>query len=77
MRTAFSIALSYVVNIFFKPTAEEIRSGGEKWAGIYVAIGVGCLLAGMVQVILISQINAIKNLFFFHDQKSTIYNVID
>ena len=37
------------MDIFFKPTEDEIRGGGQKWALIYVAIGIGCWVFGMLQ----------------------------
>ena len=47
---AFALALAGIVGVFFKPTADEIRDGGQKWACIYVGIGVGCWIFGMLQV---------------------------
>lgn len=46
---AFALALAGIVGVFFKPTADEIRDGGQKWACIYVGIGVGCWVFGMLQ----------------------------
>lgn len=47
---AFALALAGIVGVFFEPTPEAIRDGGQKWALIYVAIGVGCWIFGMLQV---------------------------
>ena len=46
----FALALAGIIGVFYEPTADAIRSGGLKWAGIYVAIGIGCWLAGTIQV---------------------------
>jgi ATP-binding cassette subfamily B (MDR/TAP) protein 1 len=46
---AFALALAGIVGVFFEPTPEAIRDGGQKWACIYVAIGVGCWIFGMLQ----------------------------
>lgn len=47
---AFALALSGIVGVFFKPTGNEIRHGGEKWAIIYVSIGIGSILFATIQV---------------------------
>ncbi len=46
----FALALAGIIGVFYEPNADAIRSGGLKWAGIYVAIGIGCWLAGTIQV---------------------------
>jgi len=45
---AFAIALSSIINVYYLPPS-EIPSQAAKWAGIFVAIGVGTLLASLVQ----------------------------
>lgn len=46
---AFALALSGIVQALYSPTTDAILAGGEKWALIYVGIGVGCALSGTVQ----------------------------
>lgn len=45
----FSLALAGSVEIYLRPTADSIRSGGSKWGIIYTCIGFGCIIAGTVQ----------------------------
>lgn len=56
------------MGVFFEPTPEAIRDGGQKWALIYVAIGVGCWVFGMLQVS--------KDEFFFLSQRPTIKHLL-
>ena len=50
MFAGFALALAGIIGVFYEPTDEEIRSGGQKWACIYVGIGVACWIMGMLQV---------------------------
>jgi hypothetical protein len=44
------LALAGIIGVFYKPTDEEIKDGGQKWAAIYVGIGFACWIMGMLQV---------------------------
>lgn len=46
---AFALAMAGIVESFYQPTPGLITDGGQKWAIIYVGIGVGCIIFSSLQ----------------------------
>lgn len=46
----FSLAVSSITAAFFSPSRDYLTSQVRKWCFVYVGIGVGALIAGLLQV---------------------------